>query len=112
MKDLLMKSIPGLQHERWKEWFLLAALDAFFRDVPVIRTRVGGYEDMKDCVVGIPTNDVNAICTELNKWLSDPSVYYDQIKRAYDFAKKECTINTMKAKTIITYKKAIEICHS
>jgi len=95
-----------------REGFPLAVLEAFFMHIPVIRTKVGGYEDMKNCVVGISVNDVDAIRLELHKWLSNPSCYNDLIERAYKFAQEEGTISVMTNRTINTYRRAIEICQA
>lgn len=90
-----------------REGFALAALEAFFMKVPVIRTMVGGYEDMKDYCVGIPANDVKAIKQELNNWLSNPNCFNEMVEKAYLFALYQGTIKTMAQKTLETYKEAI-----
>lgn len=48
-----------------REGFLLAAIEAFFMRVPVIRSKTGGYKDMEDCCVGVPIGNVESIVQEL-----------------------------------------------
>lgn len=95
-----------------REGFLLAALEAFFMKVPVIRTKVGGYEDMKDFCIGVPTDNVGAIYEELARWLSNPKGVEGMVERAFSFANEEGTIKAMTLKTVETYKRAIKLCQS
>lgn len=94
-----------------REGFALAALEAFFMKVPVIRTKVGGYQDMKEYCIGIPVNSVEAIAKELMKWINSKDIYNMMVDKAYKYALEHGTIKAMTEKTIETYKKAIEICH-
>lgn len=94
-----------------REGFPLAVMEAFFMKVPVIRTKVGGYQDMKDYCIGIPVNNIDVITAELRKWINSKDIYNKIIDKAYKFALENGTIKAMAEKTIETYKKAIEICH-
>jgi glycosyltransferase involved in cell wall biosynthesis len=110
-KDIL--SIADLMVQpSHREGFLLAALEAFFMKVPVIRSKVGGYEDMKNLCIGVPAGDASAIHKEIDCWLTNPNSYQNMVEKAYLFAKQEGTVKVMASKTIETYKKAIKICQS
>lgn len=92
------------------EGFSLACLEAFFMKVPVIRTRTGGYLDMKDYCVGIPPNDVTAIRDELAKWIDNPESFRQMVAAAYVYAMEEGSISAMADKTIAVYQSAICVC--
>lgn len=110
-KDIL--SIADLMIQpSYREGFPLAALEAFFMKVPVVRSKVGGYEDMKDYCIGIPAGDVEAIRDEIERCLNTPSMYHNMIEKAYYFAMQEGTVRVMVNKTVETYKRAIELCQS
>lgn len=93
----------------YREGFPLSAIEAFFMKVPLIRTFTGGYEDMKDYCIGIPSHDVKAINKELYNWISNPNSLKDMVEKAYQFAIREGTIKVMANRTIETYKRAIDI---
>lgn len=95
-----------------REGFPLAVIEAFLMKVPVIRTKVGGYEDMKDCCIGIPVNNINAIYHELKNWISNSNSLETMVEKAYQFAIDQGTIKAMSCKTIETYKRAIKLCQS
>ena len=40
------------------ESFMMSALEGFFMDVPVIRSKTGGYPEMKDLCIGIDSDDL------------------------------------------------------
>lgn len=108
-KDILSVADLMIQPSH-REGFLLSALEAFFMKVPVIRSKTGGYEDMKDCCVGIPAGNVEAISEEMERWLNNPDMYHNMIENAYQFAMQEGTVRVMAKKTVETYKRAIELC--
>lgn len=108
-KDILSVADLMVQPSH-REGFPLAALEAFFMKVPVIRTKVGGYEDMKDFCVGIPVGDVSAIYKEIDRWICNPNSYQNIIEKAYQYAINEGTVEVMVNRTLETYKKAIELC--
>lgn len=110
-KDILSVADLMIQPSN-REGFLLSALETFFMKVPVIRSKTGGYEDMKGCCVGIPAGDVEAIREEIERWLNNPDMYYNMIENACQFAMQEGTVRVMAKKTVETYKRAIEICQS
>ena len=93
-----------------REGFSLACLEAFIMKVPVIRTRTGGYADMKDYCVGISPNDIMALYGELVRWIDNPESFGYLVPAAYDFAMKEGTLAAMTDKTIATYQDAIGLC--
>ena len=110
-KDIL--SIADLMVQpSYREGFPLAALEAFFMKVPVVRSKVGGYEDMKEYCIGIPVGDIDAIAKEIDCWLSNTNSYHKMIERAFQFAIHDGTVRAMANKTVETYKRAIELCQS
>lgn len=93
-----------------QEGFPLSCMEAFFMKVPVIRTKMGGYLDMMDFCVGVPSEDVNAIYEQLVKWIQNPESFDSLVPKAYEYAMKDGTIGAMTEKTITTYKNAILLC--
>lgn len=93
-----------------REGFPLSCMEAFFMKVPVIRTKMGGYLDMMDFCVGVPSEDVNAIYEQLVKWIQNPESFDSLVPKAYEYAMKDGTIGAMTEKTITTYKNAILLC--
>lgn len=93
-----------------REGFPLSAIEAFMMKVPLIRTRTGGYRDMKDYCVGIGVDNVNEIKDRILEWFYNPSPYMLMAENAYDFAMSNCTIELMAKKTLETYKRAVSLC--
>ena len=94
-KDIL--SIADLMIQpSFREGFPLAVLEAFLMKVPVIRSKVGGYEDMKEFCIGIPVGDVDAISKEMDFYLNNHNSYHNMIERAYQFAIQEGKIKHLK----------------
>lgn len=93
-----------------REGFLLAAIEAFFMRVPVIRSKTGGYKDMEDCCVGVPIGNAESIVQELKKWVAAPDRLNSYIDKAYEFAMTCCTVKAMTNNTLNTYKNALKIC--
>ena len=78
-----------------REGFPLFAIEAFFMKVPVIRTRTGGYEDMKDYCVGTDVDNADQIKDAIESFLLDNKVYDSMVENAYEWANKCCTIDVM-----------------
>ena len=90
-----------------REGFPLSSVEAFLMNTPVIRTKVGGFVDMKDYCIGIEKDDSRQLYLELKKFMENRDGYADMIKRARDWALNNCTIEIMANKTIEAYEKAI-----
>ncbi len=108
-RDILGISSVMLQPS-WREGFPLAAIEAFFMQIPLIRTRAGGFEDMKNVCIGIPIGDSNTLAFHLHKIIVNPHQYDYMINDAYKFALENCSISQMVNKTISVYHKTIDSC--
>lgn len=90
-----------------REGFPLNCIEAFFMKVPTIRTKVGGYLDMKECCVGIECEDVQNMAELLKNFIANKNVYEDMVNYAYDYSYENFTIDKMIEKLTTTYNKAI-----
>ena len=91
-----------------REGFLIAAIEAFFMEVPVIRTMEGGFEDMKDICVGIPFGDKDALLYQIKSFIDNPLQFSDMIQKAKAKALEQFTLDTMVSKTYDVYLSAIK----
>lgn len=90
-----------------REGFHLAVAEAFFMRVAVVRTKVGGYLDMKNACVGIEPENCDMIKNRIIEFLDNPGIYNDMVDRAYSFASKNCTLDKMTEFTIMCYERAL-----
>lgn len=102
-QDVLSISDVMVQPSR-REGFLLSAIEAFFMKVPVIRTRTGGYADMRDCCIGIEADDPKGLREELRRFVrckdaEQMSGYRQMTAKAYAFASQRCTVEKMVSST-------------
>ena len=77
------------------EGFPIAVIEAFALRVPVVRTKEGGYEDVKDCVDGVQYGDVNTLAELLEKNLSMGDEIKQRVERAYKKAVKTWDLNVV-----------------
>lgn len=91
-----------------REGFLLAAIEAFFMEVPVIRTTEGGYLDMKDLCIGIPFGDKDLFLSSIKAFINNPLMFSDMVKKAKAKALEQFTLDTMVNKTYEVYLSAIK----
>lgn len=78
----------------YTEGFPLAVLNAFALDVPVIRTKTGGYIDTKDYCIGMDFDDSEFLTHEINDFI-DGKDYSKMIKTAKTFVKEKCSVEVM-----------------
>lgn len=90
-----------------REGFPLSSVEAFFMKTPVIRTKTGGYEDMKEFCIGIDIDNTVQLCDELKNFIESPDHYSSMVENAYQWACDNCTIEIMTQKTLNAYEKAI-----
>ena len=91
-----------------REGFLLAAIEAFFMEVPVIRTTEGGYLDMKELCIGIPYGDKDLFLATIKTFIKNPLQFSDMVKKAKIKALEQFTLDTMVNKTHEVYLSAIK----
>lgn len=89
-----------------KEGFGIVNVESFVMGVPVIRTKTGGYEDMKDLCFGIDYGDVQGLEILLKKFFNNSEEFEDKRK----YARDNCQRFSLKAYTegyYSIYKKAL-----
>lgn len=77
------------------EGFPIACIEAMIMRVPVIRTKTGGWGDMGDCCIGIDVGDVAGLGLAIEKIIGDAEGVMDMVGAAYEFVRRECTVETM-----------------
>lgn len=98
----------ALLQPSFKEGFLLSMVEAMFMEVPVIRTRTGGYEDFKDYCYAIEGNTPEHVLYWLKKVIDDKRCVMGKVKAAYQFVNKNCTLREMALNTEKVYEKVIK----
>ena len=92
----------------FQEGFPLSVVEAAFMNVPVVRTRTAGYEDMKFSVP-ISMYDPDDVVKVIRKILNNEvSEYLKLSQDAYDFAKSSLTAKSMAEKTLNVYKEVLD----
>ncbi len=90
------------------EGFALTVIEAFFMNVPVLRTQSGGYNDQKIGCGRIDLNKPEELIEEItNLCEKGKEIYKEQIDRAYKFAIENVTVEKMVMNTVDVYK---EVC--
>lgn len=84
------------------EGFSIGMVEAFLLRVPVIRTRTGGYEDVKDYI--IPMDGAEDLSENLKLFLEGTLNVTQQVEGGYRFAMEHCTCNAMTDAVIEIYK--------
>lgn len=85
----------------------IAVIESFLMKVPVVRTKTGGYEEMKDFCKGIEIGDVQQLAENIDAFLDD-MFEEDMIEDAYSFAQQFCTCEAMANKTEEIYLEVLE----
>ncbi|WP_159882485.1 glycosyltransferase family 4 protein [Paenibacillus puerhi] len=86
------------------EGFGIVCIEAFAMHVPVIRTKTGGYSDMKDYCIGVDYGDIKALSVSIYDVLTDNSRATDMVNKAYHFYKDNLTSRKMAEEIINIYK--------
>ncbi len=71
-----------------REGFGIVNVEAFVMGVPVIRTKTGGYEDMKDLCFGVEYGDVNALTALLKKFFEKDKMFDEKVLYAKEHTKR------------------------
>ncbi|MDO4803616.1 MAG: glycosyltransferase family 4 protein [Lachnospiraceae bacterium] len=90
------------------ESFMMSALEAFFMEVPVVRSKTGGYEEMKDFCIGLDADDLEGWKGMLHR-VSECGTddMKPMIQRAGKEAMKRYTSEMMAGKVYEVYREAI-----
>lgn len=87
------------------EGFPISMVEAFLLHVPVIRTKTGGYEDVKNFV--IPMEGTDSLIEVLEKFLADRLETKKNIENGYRFAIENCTCNAMTERVLGIYEEVV-----
>lgn len=72
--------------------------------VPVIRTKTGGYQDMKEYCIGLENDSANTVSEHIRVIINKTEIDKNCINRAERFVQKKCTLTAMTNKTIVYIK--------
>ena len=90
------------------ESFMMSALEGFFMDIPVIRSKTGGYSEMKDLCIGIDADDLKGWTEILHRVAVRGT---DDMKPMVDTAHSEAlrrfTSEAMAAKVYRVYREVL-----
>lgn len=89
------------------EGFPLNCVESMFLRVPVLRTKTGGYENIKPYCTGMENPSVECITSYLRKIISRNPDISDKVEIAERFVLENCTINQMTMKTLRVYQTAL-----
>ena len=87
------------------EGFGISMIESFFMHVPVIRTRTGGYEDVKEFV--IPMENEKDLAENLKLFMEGKLDMREKVEKGYQFAVENCTCSAMVDKVIEIYGEAL-----
>ena len=90
------------------EGFAIVCAEAFAMKVPVIRTKTGGYNDMKDYCYGVDYGDVDILSNLIAKVIKGGEKIESMKEKAYQFYKKELTSKIMVDRIERLYKEILE----
>ena len=90
------------------EGFPISVLEAFAMKVPVIRTRTGGYTDVKGLCLEMDFNDHIGLAEKVVQVMNGGSDIEKMCDDAYEFVKNTCTSDVMLDKLVCIYNEAIE----
>ena len=85
------------------EGFPVTVIEAFALLVPVIRTKEGGYEDVKDYVDGVQYGDVDTLKVLLEKNLSMGDEIKQRVEQAYKKTADTWELNVVMDKYLDVY---------
>jgi glycosyltransferase involved in cell wall biosynthesis len=85
------------------EGFPITCVEAFAMKVPVVRTKVGGYSDMKDYCIGVEYGDVESLSNAIIEVVTNESLKNNMINNAYSFFNEQLTSDKMARKILKIY---------
>ena len=86
------------------EGFPISVIESFVLRVPVIRTKEGGYEDMKDCVDGVQYGDKKTLAELIKRNLEYGKDVSNRVERAYRKTIEKWNLDTVIESYISVYK--------
>lgn len=75
------------------EGFAITVLEAMAFQIPVVRTKVGGYKDMADCVDGVDYGDTKTLTALLEKNLACGPEVRERVRHAYEVLQAKWTLD-------------------
>lgn len=90
------------------EGFPISVLEAFAMNVPVIRTRTGGYTDVKGLCLDIDFDDHKGLADRVEQVMDGGVEIEKMCADAHSFVEKTCTSNVMLDKLVSIYQDAIK----
>lgn len=88
------------------EGFPISVIEAFAMKVPVIRTRTGGYSDVKDYCLDMDFDDYKGLAQKINYVMDNPDTVEQMCDKAQKFVIDTCTSKVMLDKLLDIYKHA------
>lgn len=85
-----------------KEGFGIVTVESFLMKKPHIRTKTSGYEDVAEGCIGIDIGDSDALCEELNLFVSGKD-YSEMTDRAFKIFEDRCTAESMAKRILKIY---------
>lgn len=89
------------------EGFPISVLEAFAMRVPVIRTRTGGYTDVKEFCLDMDFDDYYGLAERVVQAMNGGAQVEQMCNDAYEFVKNKCTSDVMLEKLLGIYKGAL-----
>lgn len=86
------------------EGFGIVCIEAFAMGVPVIRTKTGGYSDMKDFCIGVEYGDTETLSNALLEVLSNEVRTKEMVNMASRFYEQKLTAKKMGEEVLKIYK--------
>lgn len=86
------------------EGFGIVCIEAFAMRVPVIRTKTGGYSDMKNYCIGIEYGNVEGLSGAIEDVISNEGLKTNMINTAYSFFNEQLTSDKMAKKILKIYE--------
>lgn len=91
-----------------EESFLMTALEGFFMRVPVVRSKTGGYEEMKEICTGLDALDADGWREVLHEYAVHGNERCRGITdRAYTYAQSNFTSRVMTEKILAIYREVL-----
>lgn len=87
------------------EGFPISMIEAFLLHVSVIRTKTGGYEDVKNFI--IPMEGTDSLVEILERFLSDQLETKEKLDDGYRFAIENCTCEAMTKRVLEIYEEVL-----
>lgn len=87
----------------YKEGLSIACLEAMAMGVPVIRSRTGGWTDMKDACIIVEPGDVNSLVDSIERLINDKKLFCELQKKGKELVNRNFTVDVMYEKLFKIY---------